>query len=77
MVRAARAPKTRDTRGEATVRFVVGAEGNLLKVALLRSSGNEAIDQASLAAVKRAAPFPPIPEAAGRSSWQFDVPLGF
>jgi protein TonB len=77
VVRAARAPKTRDTRGEATVRFVVGAEGNLLKVALLRSSGNEAIDQASLAAVKRAAPFPPIPEAAGRSSWQFDVPLGF
>ncbi|WP_055047908.1 cell envelope integrity protein TolA [Devosia sp. A16] len=77
VVRAARAPKTRDTRGEATVRFVVGAEGNLLKVALLRSSGNAAIDEASLAAVKRAAPFPPIPEAAGRSSWQFDVPLGF
>jgi protein TonB len=77
VVRAARAPKTRDTKGEATVRFVVGAEGNLVKVALLRSSGNEAIDQASLAAVQRAAPFPPIPEAAGRSSWQFDVPLGF
>lgn len=77
VVRAARAPKTRDTKGEATVRFVVGAEGNLLKVALLRSSGNAAIDEASLAAVKRAAPFPPIPEAAGRSSWQFDVPLGF
>ncbi len=77
VLRAARAPKTKDTRGEATVSFVVGAKGNLIKVALLRSSGNPAIDEASLAAVKRAAPFPPIPEAAGRSSWKFDIPLGF
>ena len=77
VMRAARAPKTKDTKGEATVSFVVGAKGNLIKVALLRSSGNPAIDEASLAAVKRAAPFPPIPDEAGRTSWKFDIPLGF
>jgi protein TonB len=54
-----------------------GAGGKVMKVALARSSGNDALDNAALAAVDRAAPFPPIPEAAGRSSWSFTVPVYF
>jgi protein TonB len=35
------------------------------------------VDQAALQAVRKASPFPPIPENAGRSSWEFSVPLAF
>ncbi|MDC9823364.1 TonB family protein [Devosia sp. ZB163] len=78
VVRAAKYPKkAKGDDGEALVSFVVGASGKLVQVALARSSGNAALDDAAIAAVNRAAPFPPIPEAAGRSSWSFTVPLYF
>ncbi|CAN7170263.1 TonB family protein [Devosia sp. LjRoot16] len=78
VTRAAKYPsKARGDAGEALVSFTVGASGTVTKVALARSSGNDALDNAALAAVDRAAPFPPIPEAAGRSSWSFTVPVYF
>ncbi|HEV2516308.1 MAG TPA: TonB family protein [Devosia sp.] len=78
VTRAAKYPsKARGDAGEALVSFTVGASGTVTKVALARSSGNAALDTAALAAVDRAAPFPPIPEAAGRSSWSFTVPVYF
>ncbi len=78
VTRAAKYPsKARGDNGEALVSFTVGASGTVTKVALARSSGNDALDTAALAAVDRAAPFPPIPEAAGRSSWSFTVPVYF
>lgn len=78
VTRAAKYPsKAKGDNGEALVSFTVGASGTVTKVALARSSGNAALDNAALAAVDRAAPFPPIPEAAGRSSWSFTVPVYF
>lgn len=78
VTRAAKYPsKAKGDDGEALVSFTVGASGTVMKVALARSSGNAALDNAALAAVDRAAPFPPIPEAAGRSSWSFTVPVYF
>jgi len=59
------------------VRFVVGSSGDVGSVGLAASSGSPILDKAALAAVQRAAPFPPIPEGAGRSSWSFTVPLAF
>ncbi|MBU1306462.1 MAG: TonB family protein [Alphaproteobacteria bacterium] len=63
--------------GEVVVRFTVAANGNVSGVGIGRSSGNAAIDAAGVATVNRAAPFPPIPPAAARSNWTFDVPLAF
>ncbi|MET3899099.1 protein TonB [Devosia sp. UYZn731] len=63
------------TPGEAVVRFVVSANGQVSGVRVIRSSGNSAIDQAGIDTVLRAAPFPPIPAGAGRSSWEFGIPL--
>lgn len=78
VTRAAKYPsKARGDAGEALVSFTVGAGGKVMQVALARSSGNAALDKAALAAVDRAAPFPPIPEDAGRSSWSFTVPVYF
>lgn len=63
--------------GEAHVTFTVAANGGVSRIKLSRSSGNAALDDAALAAVERAAPFPPIPEDAGRTSWTFTVPVAF
>ena len=63
--------------GEVVVRFTVLANGSVAGISIGRSSGNAAVDQAGVATVNRAAPFPPIPAAAGRSDWTFDVPLEF
>jgi periplasmic protein TonB len=63
--------------GEVVVRFTVLANGSVAGISIGRSSGNAAVDQAGVATVNRAAPFPPIPAAANRSDWTFDVPLEF
>ena len=68
---------TNGPRGEVVVRFTVLADGRVSAVSIGRSSGNAAVDQAGLATVSRAAPFPPIPPGANRSDWTFDVPLAF
>lgn len=63
--------------GEVIVRFTVLSDGQLSGVSVARSSGNGGVDEAGLALVRRAAPFPPIPAGAGRNQWDFDVPLAF
>lgn len=69
--------KGKGLKGEARVAFTVTASGGLGSVRLLHSSGNAALDRAALETVRRAAPFPPIPLAAGRRNWAFVVPLAF
>jgi protein TonB len=63
-------------RNDAQVAFTVSAGGGVSGIRIARSSGSAEFDQVALALVRRAAPFPPIPAGAGRSSWQFAVPLG-
>ncbi|PWW03842.1 protein TonB [Hoeflea marina] len=64
-------------RGEAVVGFVVASSGSVSGVRLVRSSGSSLLDTAAIETVRRAAPFPPIPGGAGRSSWPFSVPVAF
>jgi len=64
-------------RGSVVVSFVVGAGGQASGIRIARSSGSGALDQAALESVQRAAPFAKIPEAAGRSSWAFNIPIVF
>ena len=53
--------------------MLIGANGQLLKSTMSRSSGDPKVDDAAAAAVKRAAPFPPIPE--GQSSVSVTLPI--
>mgnify|MGYP001348830616 CR=1 FL=1 len=53
-------PRSRRT-GTVTVRFTIGTDGALVAKEVVRSSGAEVLDGAALAALERAAPFPPIP----------------
>lgn len=49
--------------GIAVVRFTIKNTGDLIHSSLERSSGYESLDQNALAAIKAAAPFPPLPAA--------------
>ena len=64
-------------RGSVVVSFTVGSSGQASGIRVARSSGSAALDRAALDSVQRAAPFAKIPEAAGRSSWAFNVPIVF
>jgi protein TonB len=63
-------------KGITVVSFTVAENGTLQSARVRSSSGVPEIDKAALAAVRRASPFPSIPAGSGRSTWQFDVPLG-
>ncbi|MBU4531903.1 MAG: energy transducer TonB [Hoeflea sp.] len=76
-LRYPREAKRQGIRGDVVVTFVVAGNGGISNVRISRSSGSPVLDGAAADAVRRAAPFPPIPSGAGRSSWSFSVPLGF
>ena len=70
--RGARMKAQRDVH----IAFVVNASGGAGGIRIVQSSGSAALDQAALDTVAWAAPFPPIPREAKRSSWRFTLPLG-
>lgn len=74
--RAIRQHRGRD-RGQVLVSFTVGKSGQVSGVRVARGSGSPQLDQAAVDTVNRAAPFPPIPDAAGRNSWNFNLPIAF
>ncbi|MBC7283969.1 TonB family protein [Hoeflea sp.] len=76
-LRYPREAKRQGIRGDVVVTFVVAGNGGVSSVRISRSSGAPVLDRAAADAVRRAAPFPPIPAGAGRASWSFSVPLGF
>lgn len=76
-IRYPSAAKRERLRGTALVRFTVSGSGSVSGVSLARSAGSPILDEAALATVSRAAPFPKIPDGAGRSSWTFTVPVSF
>lgn len=67
--------KRKGISGEVHVRFTVARNGGVTGMRVVRSSGSPILDRAALDTVRRAAPFPKIPD--GRSSWPFTVPLAF
>jgi len=73
---AGRIPRSIRAGRDVVVSFTVTSSGGLGGVSVARSSGSPALDAAALSAVRRAAPFPAIPDGAGRSSWQFTIPMG-
>ena len=60
--------------GTARVSFSISSGGGLASVRLAKSSGNSRVDNAAVAHVKRAAPFPKPPAGAQRS---FVIPIQF
>lgn len=74
---ASNKPSLGGHQGTAVVSFGVSSSGGVTYVRLSRSSGNGSLDQAALAAVRRAAPFPAPPSGASGRQLAFAVPFHF
>jgi protein TonB len=69
-------PRSRQA-GTVMVRFTVGPNGNLISRAIEKSSGSKLLDDAAVAALDRAAPFPPMPQNVAQGPIEVSVPFEF
>ncbi len=69
-------PKTRAT-GVVMVRFTVDMTGELISREIEKSSGSKVLDDAAVAALERAAPFPPLPAGASSKPVVMTVPYEY
>ncbi|MGH6866107.1 MAG: energy transducer TonB [Methyloceanibacter sp.] len=63
--------------GTAVVRLTVAASGELVSKRIVKSSGSKALDNAAMASIDRASPFPPIPSDVNRQMLEVSVPFRF
>ena len=59
--------------GDVRLSVVVRADGSLEAVKLLKSSGNRALDNAAIATVRRAAPFPAFPASLRQQTQRLEI----
>ena len=64
-------------QGRCIVAFTVLQNGQIKDIRIVKSSGSNALDQASLAAVRSIDGQYPIPSKLGRSRWVFSVPVQY
>jgi protein TonB len=71
-------PKQRPQPGKKTiVQAIVSKDGKLVSSSVAMESGARAWDAAALAAVKRAAPFPPLPKGYNSPTLEVHFHLGW
>jgi len=69
--------KKKKQEGVVEIQFTLGRDGELLEVAIARSCGNPALDQAALQMMTNAAPFPPIPGFINQESLTLVIPVEY
>jgi TonB family protein len=69
-------PRSRQS-GTVLLRFTIDASGQVLSREVAMSSGSRLLDDAAMAALDRAAPFPSMPQEAGRAPLVVSVPFQF
>ena len=63
--------------GTVLIKFTVGPKGELLSRIVQQSSGSKILDDAAMAALDRAAPFPPLPQEIASGPLEVQVPFRF
>jgi periplasmic protein TonB len=63
--------------GTVIVKFKIGADGELISKEITTSSGSSVLDEAAVAALERAAPFPPMPSDVAHEPMVVSVPFKF
>jgi protein TonB len=69
-------PRSRQT-GTVMISFRVDPSGQLISRRVKKSSGSKLLDDAAMAALDRAAPFPPMPENVAQGPLEVQVPFKF
>jgi protein TonB len=70
-------PEAGGQSGNAKVIFVIDRSGKLISSALVESTGSQPLDEAALAMVERAEPFPEPPPELKEDTFTFTVPVFF
>lgn len=63
--------------GTVLLRFTVDPKGEILSRTVIQSSGSKLLDEAALASLERAAPFPPVPGGEAGGPLELQVPFRF
>ncbi len=66
-----------DAGSSTTVRFTLLRDGTIMNPTVSTSSGSRVLDNAALAAVQNAEPYPPFPESQSGSSIRLELPVVF
>jgi protein TonB len=69
--------KAAGEQGTSRLSFTLGRSGQVLGSRLAGSSGHPALDGETLAMVRRAQPFPPMPSELKQASMSFSIPVQF
>ncbi|MGV1013970.1 MAG: energy transducer TonB family protein [Methyloceanibacter sp.] len=64
-------------KGTAVVEFTIGSNGEIASRRVAKSSGSKVLDDAALASIDKAVPFPPIPDVLHRNQIDVTVPFRF
>lgn len=64
-------------KGTVVVRFTLDPSGAIVSREVAESSGSKVLDDAALASIDRAAPFPPMPESISDATMVVSVPFKF
>lgn len=71
------AAQRRGIQGRPVVRVRIDRGGRVVESAIARPSRHTMLDEAAVALVRRAAPFPPIPGDLALDSFEFDAPIDY
>ena len=63
--------------GLVTIQIKIDKEGEILSKKIIRRSGSRVLDRAVLRMVRRAVPFPKIPQELDIQEFEFEVPMSF
>jgi protein TonB len=63
--------------GTVLLGFTIDPRGGILSRTILQSSGSKMLDDAAMASLERAAPFPPLPGEAANGPLELQVPFRF
>lgn len=63
--------------GSLVLKVVIARNGKVTDISVVQKSGFLVLDNAAIAAVKKASPYPPIPEKISDDSFSFSVPIAF
>jgi len=69
--------RSRGATGVARVQFVLGRDGRVLSAKLVGGSGERILDDAAVAMVQRASPFPAFPPSLTQARMNFGAPIRF
>ncbi len=70
------AAQDRGQTGRTTIALAIARDGRVASVAVVKGSGHALLDSATLAAVRRAQPFPALPEG-GPATISFQLSIGY